>query len=109
MLRRIGAEAREVRSAEQLRALDGLIIPGGESTTLGRLIEDFHLLEPLRVFRCAALQPNREGEGRAFVGDAATLDPAAHQAGRELLEDERNFIDHANSPLWFGDEHVIFG
>ena len=50
MLRRIGAETREVRSAEQLRALDGLIIPGGESTTLGRLIEDFHLLEPLRVF-----------------------------------------------------------
>ena len=50
MLRRIGAETREVRSAEHLRALDGLIIPGGESTTLGRLIEDFHLLEPLRVF-----------------------------------------------------------
>ena len=50
MLRRIGAEAREVRSAEDFRALDGLIIPGGESTTLGRLIEDFHLLEPLRVF-----------------------------------------------------------
>ncbi|MCH7809522.1 MAG: pyridoxal 5'-phosphate synthase glutaminase subunit PdxT [Chloroflexi bacterium] len=50
VLRRIGAEAREVRSAEQLRALDGLIIPGGESTTLGRLMEDFHLLEPLRVF-----------------------------------------------------------
>jgi len=49
-LRRIGAEAREVRSAEQLRALDGLIIPGGESTTFGRLMEDFHLHEPLRVF-----------------------------------------------------------
>ncbi len=49
-LRRIGAEAREVRSAEQLRALDGLIIPGGETTTLGRLMEDFHLLEPLRAF-----------------------------------------------------------
>jgi len=50
VLRRIGAEVREVRSAEQLRALDGLIIPGGESTTFGRLIEDFHLHEPLRVF-----------------------------------------------------------
>ena len=49
-LRRIGAEAREVRSAEQLRALDGLIIPGGESTTFGRLMEDFHLHEPLRAF-----------------------------------------------------------
>jgi 5'-phosphate synthase pdxT subunit len=50
MLRRIGAEPREVRAAEELRALDGLIIPGGESTTFGRLMEDFHLYEPLRVF-----------------------------------------------------------
>ncbi len=50
VLRRIGAEAREVRSAEELRALDGLVIPGGESTTFGRLIEDFHLQEPLRAF-----------------------------------------------------------
>jgi len=50
MLQRIGAETREVRSAEHLRALDGLIIPGGETTTLGRLMEDFHLHEPLHVF-----------------------------------------------------------
>jgi 5'-phosphate synthase pdxT subunit len=50
MLRRIGVEAREVRAAEQLRALDGLIIPGGESTTFCRLMEDFHLYEPLRAF-----------------------------------------------------------
>lgn len=50
MLRQIGAEPREVRSAEQLRVLDGLIIPGGESTTFGRLMADFHLHEPLRVF-----------------------------------------------------------
>ncbi|HEY5640132.1 MAG TPA: pyridoxal 5'-phosphate synthase glutaminase subunit PdxT [Dehalococcoidia bacterium] len=50
VLRRIGAEPREVRSADQLRALEGLIIPGGESTTFGRLIEDFHLQEPLRAF-----------------------------------------------------------
>ncbi len=50
VLRRIGAEPREVRSADQFRALEGLIIPGGESTTFGRLIEDFHLQEPLRAF-----------------------------------------------------------
>ena len=55
MLRRIGAEAREVRTAEQLRSLDGLIIPGGESTTLGLLMEDFHLLEPLRVFTASGI------------------------------------------------------
>lgn len=50
MLRSLGVDAREVRTAEQLKALDGLIIPGGESTTFGRLIEDFRLQEPLSAF-----------------------------------------------------------
>lgn len=50
MLRRLGANAREVRSAEELRAVGGLIIPGGESTTLCRLMQDFGLYEPLRAF-----------------------------------------------------------
>jgi 5'-phosphate synthase pdxT subunit len=49
-LRRIGADAREVRTAEQLRSLDGLIIPGGESTTFCRLMQDFRLYDPLRSF-----------------------------------------------------------
>lgn len=49
-LRRIGAEAQEVRLPEQLEGLDGLIIPGGESTTIGKLAEDYRLLEPLRRF-----------------------------------------------------------
>jgi len=35
-------------------------------------------------------------------------DPAAAEAGRLLLEDERRFIDLARSPLWWGEEHVIF-
>ena len=50
MLRSLGAEAREVRTAEQLKGLDGLIIPGGESTTFCRLIDDFRLYEPLSAF-----------------------------------------------------------
>lgn len=50
MLRRLGVDAREVRTAEQLKSLDGLIIPGGESTTFGRLIGDFRLQEPLAAF-----------------------------------------------------------
>ena len=49
MLKRIGVSTRQVRTAEQLRGLDGLIIPGGESTTFCRLIDDFRLLEPLRA------------------------------------------------------------
>lgn len=40
--------------------------------------------------------------------DVATGDPAAAEAGRLLLEDERRFIDLAKSPLWWGKEKVIF-
>ena len=47
-LRRLGAEAREVRLPRDLDGLDALILPGGESTAIGRLLEDFALLEPLR-------------------------------------------------------------
>jgi 5'-phosphate synthase pdxT subunit len=50
MLTRIGIEAVEVRLPDQLGALDGLIIPGGESTTIGKLARDFDLLEPLQRF-----------------------------------------------------------
>lgn len=35
--------------------------------------------------------------------------PSAAEAGRDLLEDERKFIDLPKSPLWWGDEQVIIG
>ncbi|WP_411287466.1 EthD domain-containing protein [Phenylobacterium sp.] len=35
-------------------------------------------------------------------------DPAARDAARMLLEDEKLFIDHAGSPLWWGEEKLIF-
>lgn len=50
MLRRIGVDSTEVRLPTQLTELDGLIIPGGESTTIGKLAIDFGLMEPLRAF-----------------------------------------------------------
>ncbi len=46
----IGVQAVEVRLPEQIHDLDGIIIPGGESTTIGKLAVDFNLLEPLRDF-----------------------------------------------------------
>ena len=55
MLRQAGVEADEVRLPEQLAGLDGLIIPGGESTTIGKLADAFELIEPLRRF--AAIHP----------------------------------------------------
>src|SRR6267154_78836 len=48
MLRRLGAETREVRVSADLAALDGLVIPGGESTTMTLGIEREGLAEPLR-------------------------------------------------------------
>ena len=50
VLLRLGVNTRQVRSADDLRGLDGLIIPGGESTTFCRLMDDFNLYEPLRAF-----------------------------------------------------------
>jgi pyridoxal 5'-phosphate synthase pdxT subunit len=50
MLQGLGVEAVQVRLAEHLEGLSGLIIPGGESTTIGKLAEDFQLIAPLRQF-----------------------------------------------------------
>lgn len=50
MLQRIGAAAVEVRLPRHLEGLDGLIIPGGESTTIGKLAVAYELMEPLRRF-----------------------------------------------------------
>jgi 5'-phosphate synthase pdxT subunit len=50
MLRRLGAEVVEVRLPEELEGLDGLVIPGGESTAIGRLIRLYDLEEAIRRF-----------------------------------------------------------
>ena len=50
MLKRLGVETTEVRLPTHLEGLTGLIIPGGESTTIGKLAVDFSMMEPLRKF-----------------------------------------------------------
>ena len=50
VLRRIGVETVEVRLPGHLDEIDGLIIPGGESTTIGKLAVAYQLIEPLRRF-----------------------------------------------------------
>jgi 5'-phosphate synthase pdxT subunit len=50
VLRRLGAEAIEVRKPEQLADLDGLIIPGGETTAIMRLVRLYGLEEAIRSF-----------------------------------------------------------
>lgn len=50
ILRQLGVTAMEVRLPADLAGLDGLIIPGGESTTIGKLAVMYDLMEPLRDF-----------------------------------------------------------
>jgi 5'-phosphate synthase pdxT subunit len=61
LLRSLEVQAVEVRLAHQLQDLAGLIIPGGESTTIGKLATDYDLIEPLQHF----------GQQRAIWGTCA--------------------------------------
>jgi 5'-phosphate synthase pdxT subunit len=71
MLRRLGAEAVEVRLPGELSGLDGLIVPGGESTTIGKMAVAYGLVEPLRDLAAA---------GRALWGTCAGLILLAREA-----------------------------
>lgn len=44
----MGSDVRYVRTADEISAVDGLVIPGGESTTIGKLLSRFGLMEPIR-------------------------------------------------------------
>lgn len=61
MLQRMGVTAVEVRLPAQLDGLDGMIIPGGESTTIAKLADNYNLIEPLREF----------GQNKAMWGTCA--------------------------------------
>jgi 5'-phosphate synthase pdxT subunit len=53
MLRRLGVRASEVRKPHQLDGLDGLVIPGGESTAIGKLVRAYELEPVIRAFEGA--------------------------------------------------------
>ncbi|MFY1693507.1 pyridoxal 5'-phosphate synthase glutaminase subunit PdxT [Plantactinospora sp. WMMB782] len=59
-----GAAARPVRRPEELEQVDGLVIPGGESTTISKLAETFELLDPVR---------KRVGAGMPVYGSCAGM------------------------------------
>ena len=73
-LQRIGVEAREARLPEHLEGLDGLIIPGGESTTIGKLAVQYGLMEPIRAMAAA---------GKPLWGTCAGMIFMAKDVGRD--------------------------
>jgi pyridoxal 5'-phosphate synthase pdxT subunit len=82
ILRRLGVEAVEVRKAEQLDDLDGLIIPGGESTTMGLVAERWGLVEPLRHWVHSGRPTWGTCAGMILLAERAT---GQKQGGQPLL------------------------
>lgn len=70
MLEEAGARAKPVRRAGELSEVDGLVLPGGESTTMSKLLETFELLEPLKA---------RIAEGMPAFGSCAGMILLARQ------------------------------
>jgi 5'-phosphate synthase pdxT subunit len=89
MLTLIGADAVEVRTPAELEAVDGLVIPGGESTTIGRLATMHGLIEPIRS-RCQDGMPAfGTCAGMIFLA-SGTIGPDQPQIGALDATVERN-------------------
>jgi 5'-phosphate synthase pdxT subunit len=74
MLQRIGVDVCQVRLPQQLDGLDGLIIPGGESTTIGKLAVQYGLMAPMRAMAAA---------GKPLWGTCAGMIFMAKDVGRD--------------------------
>ncbi|MBA2439514.1 MAG: pyridoxal 5'-phosphate synthase glutaminase subunit PdxT [Thermoleophilaceae bacterium] len=101
MLRDLGAEVVEVRLAEQLDSLDGLVIPGGESTAITRLMRLYGLEEAIRGFAepvfgtCAGMILL----DRAHLG-LVDVEVARNGYGRQVASFEADLeLEHDAEPL----------
>jgi len=82
MLRQLGVTAREVRKPEELVGLDGLIIPGGESTTMALVAERWGLVQPLQSWVQAGKPTWGTCAGMILLSDRAT---GQKQGGQALI------------------------
>lgn len=82
MLRRLGVAAREVRKPEELDGLDGLIIPGGESTSMALIAERWGLVRPLKGWVEAGKPTWGTCAGMILLSDRAT---GQKQGGQALI------------------------
>jgi len=83
-----GGDAIEVRTAQQMQAVDGLVIPGGESTTMLKLLNMMDLLEPLAEF--ARTKPVFGTCAGAILLAREVLNPSQQSLGAMDMTVERN-------------------
>jgi 5'-phosphate synthase pdxT subunit len=90
-LERAGATPVLVRRASELDAIDALVIPGGESTTIGKLLERFQLLQPLRSLATAGVPLYGTCAGMILMArDVVGEEDAHHRLGVMDLSVRRN-------------------
>lgn len=115
-LRAAGAEPVHVRRVADLGGLDGLILPGGESTTISRLLGRFDLLEPLRSAVADGLPVYGSCAGMILLA-SAVLDGRPDQegiGGLDIVVRRNAFgrqVDSFETDLAFagvGDVHAVF-
>ena len=87
-LRELGADVRQVRTPGELCLVDGLIIPGGESTTILKLLLEDGLAEPLKAF--AGTRPIYGTCAGAILAARVVSSPAQFSFGFIDIEIERN-------------------
>jgi 5'-phosphate synthase pdxT subunit len=116
ILRALGAEAVEIRLPAELDEADGLVIPGGESTTMRKLMADFGLVGPLREFAasgkplfgtCAGLivMAARVGGRRQELLNLIDIDVERNAYGRQIDSREADIFGEALGPEPF---HAVF-
>jgi 5'-phosphate synthase pdxT subunit len=81
ILVRLGAEVAEVRLPHDLEGLDALVIPGGESTTIGKLADRYGMVEPLRAAIEGGLATFGTCAGMIFLSGSTTEDRPQVQLG----------------------------
>ncbi len=110
------ALARPIRRPEELAEVDGVVLPGGESTTISRLLDTFDLLEPLRARIKEGMPAYGSCAGMILLADRV-LDgrPDQHQLGGLDIVVRRNAfgrqVDSFEAELDFtdvGEVHAVF-
>lgn len=101
MLRNLGADVVEVRKPQQLADVDGLVMPGGESTTMGLVAERWGLVEPLRAWVRAGKPVWGTCAGMILLADHAV---GQKQGGQPLI----GGLDVAVNRNYFGRQNQSF-
>ncbi len=114
----LGAATRAVRRPEELEGLDGLVLPGGESTTIGKLAHRWGLLEPLRTAVRGGLPAYGSCAGMILLADRLLGAPADQQTigGLDVTVRRNAFgrqVDSFESPVEIagvpgGPVHAVF-